>query len=216
MHKRPGHRRTSGLSFFLPVVHQGNQNSSHEEAEAIGELVAEILGSRTGYRVDCQSVCTIVQVDGVDDLVFVRVFLPYDDQYPGFAGRIDARQSRIERHRVGRLANRHSGDDAMLIQIENCQHRSSVASDEQAPVDLVDRHSSRCVAALQRPTLDHDSSGDVYRHYGIERYFGVTAAEATQETALGNPMSVYTPGSGLGTVGLTGPVCMPSLITGVS
>jgi outer membrane protein len=37
-----------------------------------------------------------------------------------------------------------------------------------------------------------------------ERYFGVTSAEATQATALGNAMSAYAPGSGLGTVGLTG------------
>jgi superfamily I DNA and/or RNA helicase len=38
----------SGLR-FLPVVHQGNQNSSPEEAEAIGKLVAEILGSGTTW-----------------------------------------------------------------------------------------------------------------------------------------------------------------------
>jgi predicted RecB family nuclease len=43
-----GKVRGAGLR-FLPVVHQGNQNSSPEEAEAIGKLVAEILGSGTSW-----------------------------------------------------------------------------------------------------------------------------------------------------------------------
>lgn len=36
-----------------------------------------------------------------------------------------------------------------------------------------------------------------------QKYFGVTAAEATQASASGNPMPAYTPGSGLDTVGFT-------------
>ncbi|MDB6085022.1 MAG: MipA/OmpV family protein [Gammaproteobacteria bacterium] len=36
-----------------------------------------------------------------------------------------------------------------------------------------------------------------------QKYFGVTAAEAAQATALGNAMTAYVPGSGLGTVGMT-------------
>jgi outer membrane protein len=36
-----------------------------------------------------------------------------------------------------------------------------------------------------------------------QKYFGVTAAEATTATALGNSLSAYTPGSGLGTFGIT-------------
>jgi len=36
-----------------------------------------------------------------------------------------------------------------------------------------------------------------------QKYFGVTAAEAAQASALGNPMTAYVPGSGLGTVGMT-------------
>ena len=43
-----GRVRGSGLR-YLPVVHKGNQNSSPEEAEAIGKLVAEILGSGTTW-----------------------------------------------------------------------------------------------------------------------------------------------------------------------
>jgi outer membrane scaffolding protein for murein synthesis (MipA/OmpV family) len=37
-----------------------------------------------------------------------------------------------------------------------------------------------------------------------QKYFGVTPAEAAQATALGNSMAAYAPGSGLGTVGMTG------------
>jgi outer membrane protein len=36
-----------------------------------------------------------------------------------------------------------------------------------------------------------------------QKYYGVTAAEAAQATALGNSMTAYVPGSGLGTVGMT-------------
>jgi uncharacterized protein len=43
-----GRIQGSGLR-FLPVVHEGNQNSSPEEAEAVGKLVAEILGSGTTW-----------------------------------------------------------------------------------------------------------------------------------------------------------------------
>jgi superfamily I DNA and/or RNA helicase len=38
----------SGLS-FVPVQHQGNQNSSPEEGEVISRLVADILGSATSW-----------------------------------------------------------------------------------------------------------------------------------------------------------------------
>jgi outer membrane protein len=36
-----------------------------------------------------------------------------------------------------------------------------------------------------------------------QKHFGVTAAEAAQATAVGNSMTAYVPGSGLGTVGMT-------------
>jgi superfamily I DNA and/or RNA helicase len=38
----------SGLR-FLPIVHEGNQSSSPEEADAIGDLVAEILDSKATW-----------------------------------------------------------------------------------------------------------------------------------------------------------------------
>jgi outer membrane protein len=37
-----------------------------------------------------------------------------------------------------------------------------------------------------------------------QKFFGVTATEAAQATAAGNPMSAYTPGSGLSRVSITG------------
>jgi predicted RecB family nuclease len=46
--RSPGRIRGSGLR-YVPVVHQGNQNSSPEEAQAIGALVAEILNSGTTW-----------------------------------------------------------------------------------------------------------------------------------------------------------------------
>src|SRR5882757_5117867 len=36
-----------------------------------------------------------------------------------------------------------------------------------------------------------------------QKYFGVTAAEAAQASAMGNSMTAYVPGSGIGTVGMT-------------
>jgi superfamily I DNA and/or RNA helicase len=44
----PAIRKTSGLR-FVPVEHQGNQNSSPEEAEVISQLVAEILRSSPSW-----------------------------------------------------------------------------------------------------------------------------------------------------------------------
>jgi hypothetical protein len=41
-----GRTQGSGLR-YMPVVHQGNQNSSPEEGEAIQKMVAEILGAGT-------------------------------------------------------------------------------------------------------------------------------------------------------------------------
>src|SRR4029077_4152117 len=58
LHSRPGLElqkviskcRVNGSGLrFLPVVHEGNQSSSPEEANAIRELVAEILGSNSTW-----------------------------------------------------------------------------------------------------------------------------------------------------------------------
>jgi superfamily I DNA and/or RNA helicase len=57
----------------LPVVHQGNQNSSPEEAEAIARLVAEILGSSTTW-VDRLGVERPVTLDDI------LIIAPYNAQ----------------------------------------------------------------------------------------------------------------------------------------
>ena len=46
-----GRIRGSGLR-YVPVEHQGNQNSSPEEGEAIAKMVAEILGDTNATLVD--------------------------------------------------------------------------------------------------------------------------------------------------------------------
>ena len=67
-----GRIQGSGLR-FLPVVHQGNQNSSPEEAEAIGKLVAEILGSGTTW-IDRHGVEAAVTLDDI------LIIAPYNAQ----------------------------------------------------------------------------------------------------------------------------------------
>jgi predicted RecB family nuclease len=58
-----GRIRGSGLR-YVPVAHQGNQNSSPEEAEAIAQLVADILGSSTTWvdRLGIESAVTLEDV----------------------------------------------------------------------------------------------------------------------------------------------------------
>jgi uncharacterized protein len=62
----------SGLR-FVPVEHQGNQNSSPEEAEVISRLVADILGSATSW-VDRLGVEKAV---GLEDILIIA---PYNAQ----------------------------------------------------------------------------------------------------------------------------------------
>jgi uncharacterized protein len=62
----------SGLR-FVPVEHQGNQNSSPEEAEVISKLVADILGSATSW-VDRKGVEKAV---GLEDILIIA---PYNAQ----------------------------------------------------------------------------------------------------------------------------------------
>jgi predicted RecB family nuclease len=67
-----GRVRGSGLR-FLPVVHQGNQNSSPEEAGAIAKLVEEVLGSSTTW-VDRLGVERPVTLDDI------LIIAPYNAQ----------------------------------------------------------------------------------------------------------------------------------------
>jgi superfamily I DNA and/or RNA helicase len=75
-----GRIQGSGLH-FLPVVHQGNQNSSPEEAEAIGKLVAEILGSWTTWM-DRKGVESAVTLEDI------LIIAPYNAQVFDLKGKI--------------------------------------------------------------------------------------------------------------------------------
>ena len=70
--RSPGRILGSGLR-HVPVVHQGNQNSSPEEAEAITQLVAEILGSATTW-IDRRGVERAVTLEDI------LVIAPYNAQ----------------------------------------------------------------------------------------------------------------------------------------
>jgi predicted RecB family nuclease len=67
-----GRIRGSGLRYVL-VEHRGNQNSSPEEAEAIGQLMAEISGSSTTW-VDRHGVESAVTLDDI------LIIAPYNAQ----------------------------------------------------------------------------------------------------------------------------------------
>jgi uncharacterized protein len=77
-----GRIQGSGLR-YLPVVHQGNQNSSPEEAEAIGKLVADILGSATTW-VDRHGVESAITLEDI------LIIAPYNAQVFDLKDRIPA------------------------------------------------------------------------------------------------------------------------------
>jgi hypothetical protein len=82
LHSRPGLERQtirskgrvngSGLR-FLPVLHEGNQSSSPEEADTIQQLVAEILNSQTTW-IDRNGTEAAI---GLDDILIIA---PYNAQ----------------------------------------------------------------------------------------------------------------------------------------
>ena len=76
----------SGLR-YLPIVHHGNQNSSPEEADAIRDLVAEILNSKA----------TWIDREGKElpiDLNDVLIIAPYNAQ-------VSELQDRLPGGRIG-------------------------------------------------------------------------------------------------------------------
>jgi superfamily I DNA and/or RNA helicase len=95
----PGHRRISGLR-FLPVVHQGNQNSSPEEGAAIAKLVAEILGSGTTW-VDRQGTEKAVTLEDI------LIIAPYNAQ-------VFDLKDRMPRARIGTV-DKFQGQEAPIV-----------------------------------------------------------------------------------------------------
>jgi superfamily I DNA and/or RNA helicase len=71
--ERPGQTENTSALRILPVAHEGNQNSSPEEAEAIGKLVREILGTDTTW-LDRKGV---EQPLGLEDILIIA---PYNAQ----------------------------------------------------------------------------------------------------------------------------------------
>lgn len=89
----------SGLR-YLPVQHDGNQSSSPEEADAIGELASEIVGSRTSWvdRNGDESPITL------DDVLIIA---PYNAQ-------VFELQERIPGARVGTV-DKFQGQEAPIV-----------------------------------------------------------------------------------------------------
>src|SRR5882757_9644740 len=94
-----GRIRGSGLR-YMPVAHQGNQNSSPEEAEAIAKLVAEILGSSSTWvnRHGAESVVTL------DDILIIA---PYNAQ-------VFDLKDRIAGARIGTV-DKFQGQEAPIV-----------------------------------------------------------------------------------------------------
>jgi len=85
-----GRIQGSGLR-YLPVEHQGNQNSSPEEADAIAKMVAEILASKTTW-VDRKGEDKPV---GLEDILIIA---PYNAQVFDLKDRIpDARIGTVDK-----------------------------------------------------------------------------------------------------------------------
>jgi uncharacterized protein len=97
--KSKGRAKGSGLR-FVPVVHQGNQNSSPEEAEVIRQLVADILGSGT-TSVDRDGIEKPV---GLDDILIIA---PYNAQV------IDLK-ARLPGARIGTV-DKFQGQEAPIV-----------------------------------------------------------------------------------------------------
>lgn len=94
-----GRTQGSGLR-YLPVVHQGNQNSSPEEAEAIGKLVEEILASGTTW-IDRHGVEAAVTLDDI------LIIAPYNAQ-------VFDLKDRIPGARIGTV-DKFQGQEAPIV-----------------------------------------------------------------------------------------------------
>jgi hypothetical protein len=89
----------SGLR-FLPVVHEGNQSSSPEEADAIRDLVAEILNSKTTW-IDREN---NEQTIGLNNILIIA---PYNAQ-------VFELQDRISGGRIGTV-DKFQGQEAPIV-----------------------------------------------------------------------------------------------------
>jgi superfamily I DNA and/or RNA helicase len=91
--------RGSGLR-FLPVIHEGNQSSCPEEADAIRKLVAEILNSNATW-IDRENNEAVI---GLDDILIIA---PYNAQ-------VFELQDRIPGGRIGTV-DKFQGQEAPIV-----------------------------------------------------------------------------------------------------
>jgi uncharacterized protein len=84
----------------MPVKHRGNQNSSPEEGEAIGKLMAEILGSSTTW-VDRHGIERVVSLDDI------LIIAPYNAQ-------VFDLKDRIPGARIGTV-DKFQGQEAPIV-----------------------------------------------------------------------------------------------------
>jgi uncharacterized protein len=89
----------SGLR-FLPILHEGNQSSSREEADTIRDLVAEILASKASWIDGKGTEATI----GLDDILIIA---PYNAQ-------VFELQERIPGGRIGTV-DKFQGQEAPIV-----------------------------------------------------------------------------------------------------
>lgn len=86
--------------FYVPVEHEGNQNTSEEEAEAIGQVVSDLTGSGNTWT-DCHGATRPLTLD---DILIVA---PYNAQVAALA-------ERIPNARVGTV-DKFQGQEAPVV-----------------------------------------------------------------------------------------------------
>ena len=105
---------------FVPVMHEGNSQSSDEEAQAIRRMADNLLGQHVRTSVDANTTRPL----GWDDLLFVA---PYNQQVKLL------QESLGERARVGSV-DRFQGQEAAVVFLSLC---SSDAAEAPRGIDFL-------------------------------------------------------------------------------
>jgi uncharacterized protein len=97
--KSTGRIQGAGLR-FLPIMHEGNQSSSPEEADKIRDLVAEVLGTNSTWT-DREGIERALTLDDI------LIIAPYNAQ-------VFELHDRIERARIGTV-DKFQGQEAPIV-----------------------------------------------------------------------------------------------------
>ena len=162
-----GRIRGSGLR-YVPVAHQGNQNSSPEEAEAIAKLVAEILGSSTTW-VDRHGAASVVT------LADILIIAPYNaqvfdlkDRIPGARiGTVDKFQGQEAPIVIYSLTTSTHADAPRGMNFLYSLNRLNVATSRARALSIL-----VCSPALFEPFRMPDAGADGARANGVLPVFG--------------------------------------------